>query len=105
MQVYKALGLTCASVQPGMRLDDLQQAYSCDVTYVTGQQLCFDWLGDQLATRVTDLVRTSSFLSIRTAISPRQARIAACIQPSCDVCDGAAAVLGMAGRPAGNPRH
>ncbi len=46
--VYERLGLTVASVIDGMSEPDRQQAYRCDITYCTSQQLVFDYLRDRM---------------------------------------------------------
>ena len=45
---YSALGLTAACVLPTMDDDARRSAYNCDIAYVTGKQVAFDWLRDSL---------------------------------------------------------
>ena len=47
--VYQRLGLTVGCVIDGMSDEDRQQAYRCDVTYCTSQQVTFDYLRDRLS--------------------------------------------------------
>ena len=46
--VYQRLGLTVACIIDGMSDEERQQAYRCDITYCTSQQLTFDYLRDRL---------------------------------------------------------
>ena len=46
--VYERLGLTVGYVIEGMDQDQRKQAYGCDITYCTSQQLAFDYLRDRL---------------------------------------------------------
>jgi preprotein translocase subunit SecA len=46
--VYQRLGLTVGCVIDGMSDEERQQAYRCDITYCTSQQLTFDYLRDRL---------------------------------------------------------
>lgn len=52
------MGLTVGAVQSDMTPAQARAAYACDVTYVTGQQLCFNYLNDHTARSVGELVRT-----------------------------------------------
>ncbi len=46
--VYEFLGLTVGYVQHDMPNDDRRAAYACDVTYVTNNEIGFDYLRDNL---------------------------------------------------------
>ncbi|MBE9563599.1 MAG: prepilin peptidase, partial [Proteobacteria bacterium] len=46
--VYERLGLTVGCVIDGMSDEERQQAYRCDITYCTSQQVTFDYLRDRL---------------------------------------------------------
>ncbi len=48
-RVLRFLGLTVGVIQSDMTSAEKREAYRCDVTYVTNQQLGFDYLRDQLA--------------------------------------------------------
>eukprot|EP00966_Prymnesium_polylepis_P162688 3760021-Prymnesium_polylepis.1 len=48
-QVYAFLGLSVGLVQQGMSTDERRAAYAADVTYVTNSELGFDYLRDNLA--------------------------------------------------------
>ncbi|CAJ1394607.1 unnamed protein product [Effrenium voratum] len=49
------LGLTVGVVQSEMSSAEKREAYGCDVTYVTNQQLGFDYLRDQMAKLPSEL--------------------------------------------------
>ncbi len=46
--VYRFLGLTAGFVKEGMSTEERQDAYSCDITYVTAKEAGFDYLRDFL---------------------------------------------------------
>ncbi|MFI9652322.1 preprotein translocase subunit SecA [Guyparkeria halopsychrophila] len=48
-RVYTALGLTVGTVVPGMDARAKRDAYHCDVTYATNNELGFDYLRDNMA--------------------------------------------------------
>ena len=48
-QVYRFLGLSVGLIQAGQQPTQRREAYACDVTYVTNQELGFDFLRDNLA--------------------------------------------------------
>jgi preprotein translocase subunit SecA len=52
------LGLTVGAVQSNISVEAAQAAYSCHITYVTGQELCFTYLKDNTAQSAAELVRT-----------------------------------------------
>ncbi|MFA5974793.1 MAG: preprotein translocase subunit SecA [Elusimicrobiota bacterium] len=54
--VYEFLGLTVGSVQHDMRPEDHRAAYACDVTYVTNNEIGFDYLRDNMVIRNEDRV-------------------------------------------------
>lgn len=51
------LGLTVGAIQSNISIDAAKAAYSCHVTYVTGQELCFNYLKDNTAQTAAELVR------------------------------------------------
>lgn len=55
--VCRFLGLTVGAVQSNISIDAARAAYSCHVTYVTGQELCFNYLKDNTAQTAAELVR------------------------------------------------
>ena len=48
-QVHQFLGLTVGVVLNSMTTEERQKAYGCDITYVTNNELGFDYLRDNLA--------------------------------------------------------
>ena len=46
---YTALGLSVGCVLPTMSDDARRLAYACDLVYVTGKQVAFDWLRDAIS--------------------------------------------------------
>jgi len=48
-EIYQWFGLTVGYVQRDMETAARQQAYSCDITYATANEVGFDYLRDQLA--------------------------------------------------------
>ena len=61
-KVYKFLGLTVGVALSGMEDEDKQKAYACDITYGTNNEMGFDYLRDNLKSKVEQMVqRTLSF--------------------------------------------
>ena len=56
-QVHRSLGLTVGVVLNGMENADRQAAYACDITYITNNELGFDYLRDNMVVRKEDLVQ------------------------------------------------
>jgi preprotein translocase subunit SecA len=54
--VYKFLGLTVGRIQHDMPSEERQAAYRCDVTYVTNNEVGFDYLRDNMVVRREDRV-------------------------------------------------
>jgi len=63
-QIYKFLGLTVGVIVHG--LDDAQrkEAYDCDVTYGTNNELGFDYLRDNMKYRMEDMVQRGHIFAI-----------------------------------------
>uniref|UniRef100_A0A1D1Z6H1 Protein translocase subunit SecA n=2 Tax=Anthurium amnicola TaxID=1678845 RepID=A0A1D1Z6H1_9ARAE len=55
-QVLRFLGLRVGLIQQNMSSEQRRENYLCDVTYVTNSELGFDYLRDNLATSVDELV-------------------------------------------------
>lgn len=55
-QVYRFMGLTVGCVLNQMTSEERQEAYSCDITYVTNNELGFDYLRDNMAIYKNQLV-------------------------------------------------
>jgi preprotein translocase subunit SecA len=47
--IYEFLGLSVGCIQQGLNTEQRQEAYACDVTYATANEVGFDYLRDQLA--------------------------------------------------------
>ncbi|AFY74867.1 preprotein translocase, SecA subunit [Synechococcus sp. PCC 7502] len=56
-QVHRFLGLTVGIVQQGMEPLERQRNYACDITYTTNSELGFDYLRDNMATSMQDVVQ------------------------------------------------
>ena len=56
-QVHKALGLSTGVVLSGMKGPERQAAYACDITYVTNHELGFDYLRDNMALHLDQVVQ------------------------------------------------
>ena len=55
-QVYTFMGLTVGVVLNSMSSEERQEQYSCDITYVTNNELGFDYLRDNMAIYKNQLV-------------------------------------------------
>lgn len=55
-QVPRFLGLKVGLIQQNMMSEERRENYLCDITYVTNSELGFDYLRDNLATSVDELV-------------------------------------------------
>ena len=55
-QMHRFLGLTVGCVLNGMKPEERQEAYACDITYVTNNELGFDYLRDNMVIYAKQLV-------------------------------------------------
>ena len=55
-QIYRFLGLDTGLIQDGMLTSERRENYNADVTYVTNYELTFDFLRDNMALNLTDVV-------------------------------------------------
>ena len=55
-EIYKFLGLTVGVVLNSMKSDERREAYACDITYVTNNELGFDYLRDNMGIYKEQLV-------------------------------------------------
>ncbi|MCM8832098.1 MAG: preprotein translocase subunit SecA [Candidatus Omnitrophica bacterium] len=62
--VYEFLGLSCGAIQQDMDRQQRQQAYNCDITYGTNSEFGFDYLRDNMATNITELVQRGHYYAI-----------------------------------------
>ncbi len=56
-QVHRFLGLSVGLIQQGMSPTERKKNYSCDITYGTNSELGFDYLRDNMATSMNDVVQ------------------------------------------------
>jgi preprotein translocase subunit SecA len=56
-KVYGFLGLTTGVIVPGIDDTARREAYACDVTYATNNELGFDYLRDNMKFRLEDMVQ------------------------------------------------
>ena len=56
-KIYKFLGLTVGVAVSGMEDDDKRKSYACDITYGTNNEMGFDYLRDNLKSRVEQMVQ------------------------------------------------
>jgi len=55
-QIYRFLGLSTGLIQEGMSTADRKKNYNADITYVTNYEVTFDFLRDNMALNLNDLV-------------------------------------------------
>jgi len=55
-QIYRFLGLDTGLIQEGMSTIERRENYNADITYVTNYELTFDFLRDNMALNLTDVV-------------------------------------------------
>ena len=55
-QVHRFLGLTVGCVLNDMKPEERREQYNCDITYVTNNELCFDYLRDNMVIYKEQLV-------------------------------------------------
>jgi preprotein translocase subunit SecA len=63
-QIYKFLGLTVGVIVHGLDDEQRKQAYDCDVTYATNNELGFDYLRDNMKYRMEDMVQRGHIYAI-----------------------------------------
>lgn len=56
-RVYRYLGLTTGIITANMDPEERRKQYNCDITYGTNNEFGFDYLRDNMAQRVEDLVQ------------------------------------------------
>ena len=55
--IYNFLGLAVGCIQQNMTAEQRRQAYACDITYATANEVGFDYLRDQLALHPSEQVQ------------------------------------------------
>lgn len=63
-KIYETLGLTSAYIVNDMNPPERQRAYNADITYGTNNEFGFDYLRDNMAIRVEDLVQRKHHYAI-----------------------------------------
>jgi preprotein translocase subunit SecA len=56
-QVHRFLGLSVGLIQSNMIPSERKKNYDCDITYVTNSEIGFDYLRDNMATSMADVVQ------------------------------------------------
>jgi preprotein translocase subunit SecA len=56
-QIHRFLGLSVGLIQQGMSPAERRQNYGCDITYGTNSEFGFDYLRDNMATSIADVVQ------------------------------------------------
>ena len=63
-QIYQFLGLTVGIIQHGLEPAERRAQYACDVAYVTNNEVGFDYLRDNMAWQVEDLVQRGLYFAL-----------------------------------------
>ncbi len=63
-QVHRFMGLSVGVVLNSMNNDERREAYACDITYVTNNELGFDYLRDNMVLYKKDLVLRDLYFAI-----------------------------------------
>ncbi|MBC7277039.1 preprotein translocase subunit SecA [Nocardioides sp.] len=63
-RIYGFLGLSVGVILPQMTPAQRREAYSCDITYGTNNEFGFDYLRDNMASAMEDLVQRGHFFAI-----------------------------------------
>ncbi|HUA08655.1 MAG TPA: preprotein translocase subunit SecA [Candidatus Acidoferrales bacterium] len=62
--LYESLGLRVGVIQHGLEPAQRREQYACDVTYVTNNEVGFDYLRDNMAWQVEDLVQRELYFAL-----------------------------------------
>ena len=63
-KVYNYLGISVGLIQEKMDQKTRQNNYKCDITYVTNSEVAFDYLRDNMALTVSDVVHRTFYYAI-----------------------------------------
>ncbi|MEA5136101.1 MAG: preprotein translocase subunit SecA [Candidatus Fimivivens sp.] len=63
-KVHRFMGLTVGLAVPGMENDEKRQAYKCDITYATNNELGFDYLRDNMVVYKEQMVQRGHSFAI-----------------------------------------
>ena len=62
--LYQFLGLSVGIIQHGLDSAQRREQYNCDITYVTNNEVGFDYLRDNMAWQVEDLVQRHLYFAL-----------------------------------------
>ncbi|HUY11416.1 MAG TPA: preprotein translocase subunit SecA, partial [Candidatus Dormibacteraeota bacterium] len=62
--LYRSLGLSVGIIQHSLEPVERREAYGCDVTYVTNNEVGFDYLRDNMAWQKEDLVQRNLYFAL-----------------------------------------
>lgn len=63
-KVFKFLGMSVGCILHDMEFGDKKQAYACDITYATNNELGFDYLRDNMATSLENVMQRGHSFAI-----------------------------------------
>lgn len=63
-KVYGALGLSTGVIYPQQPEEEKLQAYNCDITYATNNELAFDYLRDNMKTEMSQMFQKDHYFAI-----------------------------------------
>jgi preprotein translocase subunit SecA len=63
-QLYTFLGMTVGIIQHGLEPAERRAQYDCDITYVTNNEVGFDYLRDNMAWQLEDLVQRELYFAL-----------------------------------------
>lgn len=63
-KVFKFLGMTVGCILHDMEFDTKKHEYNCDITYATNNELGFDFLRDNMATRIENVMQREHHFAI-----------------------------------------
>jgi len=63
-KVFNALGMTCGVVYPQQPEPEKKEAYACDITYATNNELGFDYLRDNMKGELADMYQRDHYFAI-----------------------------------------
>ena len=58
-----SLPVSVGLIQQDMRPEERRRNYNCDITYATNSELGFDYLRDNMASDISEVVRWSSSIA------------------------------------------
>ena len=85
-QIHRFLGLSVGLIQQEMSPSERKRNYACDITYATNSELGFDYLRDNMATDLADIVQRDFHYCIIDFVIVR-VRIVIFLIGCCDIVD------------------